>query len=275
MNGRVMAGVVATPELALIQKGLPGMELTRIVIAEDDPQQAQGLGDLVAKLSAHWNVQAIVHSQAELEGALDDLVPDVLLLDLHMPCGQLPELSSLDIVRKAVVQPVVILVTGDPSQALLAFDNQVVDYVLKPIRPARLMQALQKADSMLFARRSAAARSSTGSAAAAELPRWLTGMRGRDVIPLDPDDIFYLQAERKYTIAVLASGQVMMRSGISDIEASLDETVFKRVHRSTIVNMRRVEFMRRDEMGRFRVHIKGRPETLLVSKPFEHQFKIG
>src|SRR4051812_19873973 len=114
------------------------MELTRIVIAEDDPQQAQGLGDLVTKLSKHWQVQAMAHSQTELKSVLEDVVPDVLLLDLHMPGDPFAEVSSLDIVRNAAVQPLVILVTGDPSQALVAFDHQVVDYVLKPIRPARL-----------------------------------------------------------------------------------------------------------------------------------------
>jgi DNA-binding LytR/AlgR family response regulator len=247
------------------------MKQTRIVIAEDDPQQAEGLASLVTQLSRHWQVEAMVHSQAELEGALENVVPDVVLLDLHMP-GQLPDASSLDIVRKAAIQPVVILVTGDPSQALAAFDNQAVDYVLKPVKPARLAQALQRADSMVYARRAAGA--ATAPAAAGQ-SRWLTGLRGRDVVPLDPCEILYLQAERKYTIAVLPSGQVLMRNGISDIEASLDDNVFKRVHRSTIVNMKRVEFMRRDEMGRFRIHIKGRPETLAVSKPFEQQFKFA
>ena len=194
-----------------------------------------------------------------------------------MPGDPFAEVSSLDIVRNAAVQPLVILVTGDPSQALVAFDHQVVDYVLKPIRPARLMQALQKADSMLYARRSAAAAAVAPSASAAtpDAPRWLTGMRGRDLVPLDPNEILYLQAERKYTVAVLPGGQVLMRTGISDLEATLDETLFKRVHRSTIVNMKRVEFMRRDEMGRFRIHLKDRPETLVVSKLFEHQFKIA
>jgi|GEM_PF-921933 len=267
--------MIAEPAFVLISQGELRMGLTRIVIAEDDPQQAQGLADLVAKLSTHWHVQAMAHSQSQLESILEDVVPDVLLLDLHMPGGQWPEVGSLDIVRKAAVQPLVILVTGDPSQALVAFDHQVVDYVLKPIRPARLLQALQKADSMLYARRPAAAAAPAASPPVPDMPRWLTGVRGRDVVPLDPNEILYLQAERKYTVAVLPGGQVLMRNGISDIEATLDEAMFKRVHRSTIVNMKRVEFMRRDEMGRFRIHLKDRPETLVVSKYFENQFKIG
>jgi len=251
------------------------MELRRVVIAEDDPQQAQALAELVAQFSRHWHVQAIVQSQAELESTLVAVGPDVVLLDLHMPGVESPGVSSLDIVRRAPALPVVILVTGDPSQALFAFDNEVCDYVVKPIRPSRLAQALQRADDMVDARRVAMARASSLPAAAANSSPWLTGVRGRDVVPLDPNDILYLQADRKYTIAVLTHGQVLMRHGIGDIQASLDETLFKRVHRSTIVNMKRVDFMRRDEMGRFRVHLKGRPETLVVSKPFEQQFKIG
>jgi len=248
------------------------MELKRVVIAEDDPLQAQALADLVAQFSGDWQVLTIVQSHAELESALNSVVPDVLLLDLHMPGAPSPGTNSLDIVRRALVPPVVILVTGDPSQALFAFDNEVFDYVVKPIRPTRLAQALQRAGDMIDARRAAAARVSSTSAAA-NSPRWLTGVRGRDVVPLDPNEILYLQAERKYTIAVLTAGQVLMRYGISEVQANLDDALFKKVHRSTIVNMKRVDFMRRDEMGRFRVHLKDRPETLVVSKTFEQQFK--
>lgn len=251
------------------------MELKRVVIAEDDPQQAQALAELVAQFSGHWQVLAIVQSHTELEGTLKSVEPDLLLLDLHMPGAQLPGTSSLDIVRRAAVPPIVILVTGDPSQALFAFDNEVFDYVVKPIRPTRLAQALHRAGDVIDARRTAAARASSAPSAAANSPRWLTGMRGRDVVPLDPNEILYLQAERKYTIAVLADGQVLMRHGISEVQTNLDEALFKQVHRSTIVNMKRVDFMRRDEMGRFRIHLKGRPETLVVSKPFEQQFKVG
>jgi len=251
------------------------MELKRVVIAEEDPQQAQALAELVAQFSRHWHVDVIVQSQAELQSTLEAVEPDVVLLDPHMPGAELSGLSSLDIVRRVPAPPVVILVTGDPSQALFAFDNEVCDYVVKPIRPSRLVQALQRAGDMVDARRAVAARAFPWPSVAANSPRWLAGVRGRDVVPLDPQDILYLQADRKYTIAVLADGEVLMRHGISDVQTNLDEALFKRVHRSTIVNMKRVDFMRRDEMGRFRVHLKGRPETLVVSKPFEQQFKIG
>ena len=83
----------------------------------------------------------------------------------------------------------------------------------------------------------------------------------------------YLQAERKYTVAFLSDGQALMRFGISDVEAKLDMSAFVRIHRSTIVNVKRIDFLRRDEMGRLRVHMKGRTESLIVSRTFEHAFK--
>ena len=64
-----------------------------------------------------------------------------------------------------------------------------------------------------------------------------------------------------------------MRDGISDIEAKLDTNTFMRIHRSTIINVKRIDFLRRDEMGRLRIHMKGRPEGLIVSRTFEYVFK--
>lgn len=229
---------------------------------------------MVRQLRGGWLVQNLVHDRDQLLTALEEVVPDVLLLDLHMPERASHSQSILQSVRSTVVPPIVILITGDPTKALEAYESEVADYVVKPVRPARLAQALDRAEQMLFARRAGRAGLDNASAAPSSASNhWLSGVRGRDIVLIDPANIIYLQAERKYTVAFLSDGQALMRFGISDVESKLDMGAFLRIHRSTIVNVRRIDFLRRDEMGRLRVHMKGRSESLIVSRTFEHTFK--
>lgn len=242
----------------------------RAVIAEDDAQQAEGIASMVRQLRSGWQVQNLVHDRDELVRTLEEVVPDILLLDLHMPDRSMSQQSILELVGATVLPPIVVLITGDPTKALEAYESDVADYVVKPVRPVRLAQALERAEQMLYARR---AGRMGGAAPSASHNAWLSGVRGRDIVLIDAADIIYLQAERKYTIAFLSDGQALMRFGISEVEAKLDMSLFVRIHRSTIVNVKRIDFLRRDEMGRLRVHMKGRPESLIVSRTFEHTFK--
>ena len=250
------------------------MGTIRVVVAEDDVDQAEGIASLVSQLRPSWRVQELVHDRAELTRALEEVVPDVLLLDIHMPEQPDHSRSVLEIVKANTSPPVVILITGDPSQALQAYESAVADYIVKPVRPARLAQALERAEGVLYARRARQTGLSLMAKSAAPAANlWLSGTRGRDVVMIEPMNIVYLQAERKYTTAVLTDGHVLMRYGITEIEAKLDMSAFLRIHRSTIVNLKRIDFLRRDEMGRLRIHMKGRPEGLIVSRTFEYVFK--
>ena len=250
------------------------MSLIRAVIAEDDTHQAEGIAAMLRQLRANWQVHDLVHDQDQLVQSLEEVVPDVLLLDLHMPERSSSPQSILQLVGSTVVPPIVILITGDPTRALEAYESDVADYVVKPVRPARLAQALERAEEMLYARRAGRAGLTSAAQAASAVPNaWLSGVRGRDIVLIDPENIIYLQAERKYTVAFFSDGQALMRFGISDVEAKLDMSAFVRIHRSTIVNVKRIDFLRRDEMGRLRVHMKGRSESLIVSRTFEHTFK--
>lgn len=242
--------------------------LIQVVIADDDAEQADNLKALVARLRPSWHVLPIALSVDELKRALDEQVPDILLLDLHMP-GLGHGGNTLDVVRSDSSSPVVVLITGDPTYALQAYERAVGDYVVKPVRPARLEQALCRVESMLGHRAESAVKGAGTPAAVS----WIAGARGRDVVFINPRDIVYLQAERKYTIAVLEEGQVLLRRGITEIEAVLDGEKFVRIHRSTIVNIGRADFLRRDEMGRLRLHLKSRPDSLIVSRSFESVFK--
>jgi DNA-binding LytR/AlgR family response regulator len=87
------------------------------------------------------------------------------------------------------------------------------------------------------------------------------------------DDVAYFRASDKYTSVVTAEGEALLRTPIRELLERLDPCVFKQVHRSTIVNLRAVASVARDETGRGILRLRNRPETLTVSQPFMALFR--
>jgi DNA-binding LytR/AlgR family response regulator len=111
------------------------------------------------------------------------------------------------------------------------------------------------------------------AAGAAEPLTWLTASSGRETKLILVDDVAYFQADNKYTTVVTADGEALLRTSLRELLPRLDASHFKQIHRSTIVNLRSIAGIVRDESGRGTVRLKQRPETLTVSVPFMALFK--
>lgn len=83
----------------------------------------------------------------------------------------------------------------------------------------------------------------------------------------------YFQSDHKYTTVMTAQGESLLRTPLHELLAKLDPNHFKQIHRSTIVNMRMVAAVVRDDSGRGTMRLKNRPETLPVSLTFMPLFK--
>lgn len=251
------------------------------VIAEDE---ALLRAELVALLAVAWPELAIVAVCDDGGAALEAIAthrPDVAFLDIRMP-----GLSGLEVAAAlADASPAtrVVFVTAYDQYAIEAFDRGAVDYLLKPIAPARLATTVQR----LRTRRQADA--PNDSAALAELLRrlgpslpdpskapplvWITASSGSETRLIMVDDIAYFQSDAKYTVVMTAQGESLLRKPIRELLDVLDPAIFKQVHRSTIVNLKAVASVTRDDAGRGVLRLKTRPETLMVSQPFMPLFK--
>ncbi|MES2153130.1 MAG: LytTR family DNA-binding domain-containing protein, partial [Pseudomonadota bacterium] len=87
------------------------------------------------------------------------------------------------------------------------------------------------------------------------------------------DDIAYFQSDSKYTVLMTAEGEALLRKPIRELLDVLDPNIFKQIHRSTIVNLKAIASIARDDTGRGIVRLKTRPETLSVSQPFMALFR--
>ncbi|MDB5819310.1 MAG: response regulator transcription factor [Rhizobacter sp.] len=237
----------------------------RVVIAEDDSAQLDQLVKMVSELKSSWRIVATAQDARTVLQAVDDHAPDLLILDIH-----LPDASGLDWAKALPSGLDVIFVTGDPDFAVQAFESAAVDYVLKPLSPRRLKMALDRVQAQPRRPSNGADTAFTGSPS--ELT-WITAARGHDTLVVAINDIFYLQSDQKYTRIVTATADALVRTGISELQKRLNPSFFVRIHRSVIVNLRFIESAKRDALGRLRVHLRGRPETLTVSKPYEQVFR--
>ncbi len=87
------------------------------------------------------------------------------------------------------------------------------------------------------------------------------------------DDVAYFQADNKYTVVMTAEGEALVRTPIRELLDALDPAMFRQIHRSTIVNMRAVAGVTRDETGRGTLKLRNRPETLPVSITYMPLFR--
>ena len=250
------------------------------VLAEDE---ALLRDELAARLREAWPELEIVAECADGGSALEAIEahkPDVAFLDIRMPGLTGIEVAAAACETSPATQ--VVFVTAYNQYAIDAFERGAVDYLLKPVQRDRLAATVKR----LKARGASGGAGSAGFAALVEqlrarLPgeakgaplQWITASVGKETRLVLVEDIAYFKAEDKYTVVMTAEGEALIRKPIRELLEVLDPATFKQVHRSTIVNMRAITSVGRDESGRGTLRLRNRPETLAVSLPYMTLFR--
>jgi DNA-binding LytR/AlgR family response regulator len=250
------------------------------VIAEDEKLLRD---DLVAQLRGAWPELEIAAAAEDGGSALEAIEahrPEVAFLDIRMP-----GLTGLEVAAAcAEASPAtqVVFVTAYNQYAIEAFDRGAVDYLLKPVDPARLAATVRRLKARI-----ASGAVDTGALAAvveqlrAHLPaastapplQWITASVGKETRLILVEDVAYFKAEDKYTVVVTAEGEALIRKPLRELIDALDPASFKQVHRSTVVNLRAIAAVARDDSGRGTLRLKSRPETLAVSLTYMSLFR--
>jgi DNA-binding LytR/AlgR family response regulator len=248
------------------------------VIAEDEALLRQALLEQLARAWPQLQVLAACEDGASALEAIAEHEPHVAFLDIRMP-----GLTGLDVAAAAAqVSPrtQIVFVTAYDQYAVDAFERGAIDYLLKPISADRLdatVQRLQARAALPDADALAALLDQLGRRMsrdeAGEPLTWLTASAGRETRLILVDDVAYFRADNKYTTVVTADGEALLRTPIRELLARLDPTTFKQIHRSTIVNLKAIAGIVRDDSGRGTVRLKSRPETLSVSTPYMALFR--
>jgi two-component system LytT family response regulator len=225
----------------------------RAVVVEDEPLALRSLLELLGGID--W-VECVgtASSGPEALARIDELRPDLLLLDI-----ELPEMSGIDVLRRVRHRPAVIFTTAYDRYAVTAFELSAVDYLLKPFGRDRLVGALERVRERLGEGDDAAVPERLDGAfegeAAAPLERFFLRDRGR-LVPLHVRDVERLEADDDY-VRVHVKGRVLLANlTLGDFERRLDPGRFLRVHRTHIVNLDFVSHLVPEEGSRIAVEMR-------------------
>jgi two-component system LytT family response regulator len=205
-----------------------GSALIRTLIVDDERLARQKVRTF---LEARNDV-TIVGEASNVDEAIVAIArekPDLVLLDIQMP-GPTPESTGFDVLRAN--PPAVIFITAHDDYAVRAFEVAAVDYLLKPFDRKRFNQAVDRA---------------TTRNKPADLHASFFTVRKRDRTLFIPvKDVDWIEAEGKYLRLHVRERSYLVRDTIAAAAQRLDERLFLRIHRSTLVNLRRIAEIRED-----------------------------
>jgi DNA-binding LytR/AlgR family response regulator len=255
---------------------------------------------LRARLAEVWPELEIV---AEAKNGLEAVEltqahhPDLVFLDIRMP-----GMTGIEAARAIAQLPVddqddgeseggwrgceVVFITAYDQYAIEAFEQGVVDYVLKPAERERLQVTVERIKKRL-AQRAANADDAPPPAmqqllqklaarmdpSKAPQLRWIQATVGQNIQMIPVEDVLFFISDEKYTRVQTATIEALIRKPIKELIDELDAEVFWQIHRSTLVNTKFIAGVSRDLRGRQLVAVKGHTEKLEVSRSFTGLFK--
>jgi two-component system LytT family response regulator len=226
----------------------------RTLIVDDEPLARERLQRLL-RADARLEIVGECADGESAIRALRELQPELVLLDIQMP-----EMDGFEVLERVDAPlPKVIFVTAYDSYAIRAFEVNAVDYVLKPVDPARLARAIDRALSehvgtAALEQRISAVLQAVRPAAAARTR--LVVHEGNNTFLLPVRDIDWVEAAGNY-VKVHAKGKTyLQREPLKDIEARLDPGQFVRVNRSAIVNLDAVERIQAWFRGEYQLFLR-------------------
>jgi len=245
----------------------------KVLIVDDEPYAR----DWLRQTLASEEDLEIVGECGDGNSAVDAIVklkPDVVLLDVQMPGTD--GFGVLDLVPQADC-PQVIFTTAFEQYAVRAFEAHAVDYLLKPIRPERLREALQRARRLAAGADSEAMRSALRAVLVdvrreEAQGRWLLIKKDNHSLFLKIEDIDWVEASRNSVVLHAGKEKYSYREAISAVAARLDTDVFFRIHRSTIVNVNRIRKIDPWFHGEYAVTLAD-GTRLMMSEPYRKRLK--
>jgi DNA-binding LytR/AlgR family response regulator len=308
----------------------PAPGQVRALIVDDEPLLRTHLAHHLAQLWPELEIAGEARNGREAVDLVEQLRPDVVFLDVHMP-----GMNGVEAARLMGPDVQIVFVTAYEQYAVAAFEQGAIDYLVKPFDAERLGESVARLRRRIAERR----RMSTGEAglgqvtslagdaeggasfasdaaqaggssasfagdaalaggALAKLPagdldavlsalagelrrrapagdrlQWIRASVGQMIKLIPVDEVLYFRSDEKYTLVVWVGGEALIRKSIRELLDGLEPETFIQIHRSTIVNLRFVAQVIKGPNETAEVHLKGRSETLSVSRNHVHWFR--
>lgn len=228
------------------------MSKIKCIIVEDEPLAAKVLSDYIREVSFLELRGTFKDAIAATEFLRDNTI-DLIFLDIH-----LPKLKGMAFLKTLIHPPAVIITTAYHQYAVEGFELNVTDYLLKPIEFERFLVAVNKI-----------AKTSTDDVRGLAAPAEASAQAGlflnvqKKKVKILFSDLLYIESQREYVKVVTTKKEYLSKISTHEIEALLPRNLFKRIHRSFIVSIDKIEAYTAEE-----VEING--VTIPVGRDYRH-----
>ncbi len=232
--------------------------MIKAIIVDDEPLALDVLETYIEKMP---NIQLVSKCENAFEAneALKSGEIDVMFLDIQMP-----QLTGIEFLKSLSNPPIVIFTTAYPDYAVQGFELDALDYLLKPISLERFMKAVNKAQEKLDARKSDSSSSSEGE----EDKSFFFVKADKKLIKCNYADINYIEGLKDYVIIRQDQSRIITLQTMKSLEAKLPSDIFKRIHRSYIVNINKIRAI----VGNMvEIIEKGQPKHIPIGKNYRDE----
>jgi len=250
------------------------------LVADDEPLLRERLVAILGRLWPELQIVATARNGREAVELFDELEPQIAFLDVHMP-----GMNGIEAARCIGSRAELVFVTAHEQYAVEAFRQEAIDYIVKPFDEARLAETvrrlrerLQSAPAPAPAALSTAALDTLaahlrGQLGAPQYLQWIKASVGSTVRLIPVEQVAYFKSDTKYTLVVWEGGEALIRKTIRELADALDPARFAQIHRAVIVNLMQVQQFNHGTHDGGEVLIKGRGDSLPVSRSFVHLFR--
>ncbi|MBR5412138.1 MAG: response regulator transcription factor [Fibrobacter sp.] len=243
------------------------MQCTALVI-DDEPLARKRMISLLEPYSSEIEILGEAGSGAQAVKMIHEMMPDVVFLDIQMP-----DMDAFEVLHSLQGDdvPLVIFTTAFDNFALKAFEENTVDYLLKPVAPERLAAAIEKLrkaipqvdDTTIPADLNWEKLRNLVDMSGLYLQR-LQVKVGDRIVFVNIDEVIRFHSEEKYTTVYTVNGQYVIDTTLVELEKKLDPKHFTRVHRSHIVAIDYIAECRKGDAGRMVMVLRDKAATQLV-----------
>lgn len=253
------------------------MSQIRAIIADDEEQLRKHLRSQLAEVWPDLVICGEARNGQEALELIEQDRPEIAFLDIRMP-----GLSGIEVAKKIAGSCWVVFVTAYDQYAVEAFEHEAIDYLLKPVTHERLARTVKRMREQIALSHKPPLEVSDmverllASLSQRQTPQYLQFVRiqegdGIRLIPVE--EVYYFKAGDKYTMVMTKESESLIRKPIKELADELDPQNFWRIHRGTIVNVHYIAQVSRSVTGKGVVRLKGRPESLAISRQYIHLFK--
>lgn len=207
--------------------------MINVIIVDDEPLALDVLETYIDKIP-DLNLVTKCSNALEANAALKEHDIDLMFLDIQMP-----QLTGIDFLRTLAKPPKVIFTTAYANYAVEGFELNAVDYLLKPISLDRFMKAVNKAQEQINLENKDAGSVASNSDSDGE--DYIFVKADKKLIKVNYSDIVYIEGLKDYVIIRLNNNRIITLQTMKSLEQKLPSSTFKRIHRSYIVNIQKIQ----------------------------------